>query len=228
MAAQGSSITDERATPITTEAQVLQSTPLAELVGGSAGLCKWRLKVVGGPKEREYKYEKNGKENEGAAFSIVLVSIDPAQYCKGKFTRRGNNPKAKACFAEAKKNKDGTVWELSKAALYTQEKPLYIGSPVKVVIDLNLSTFTPVLQSIEFASVLPSPAEDLATLLDAANGQRVDVIALLVMVSPEREATTSQGKRNIVDVTIRDSSGPTSASQCEFALFFSNIHSRCK
>ena len=126
MAAQDSSNPDERATPITTEAQVLQSTPLLELVGGSAGLCKWRLKVVGEPKERKYKYEKNGKDHEGAAFSIVLVSIDPAQYCKGKFTRRGNNPNAKKCFAEAKKiQRWNSVGIIKSSIIHTRKTSLY-------------------------------------------------------------------------------------------------------
>ena len=122
MATQDSSSTDERATRITQETQVLQSTPLAELVGGSAGLCKWRLKVVGEPKEREYKYEKNGKDVEGAAFSITLVSIDPTQYCRGKFTRRGITPKAKASFAEAKKNQRWNSVAISKSSIKHQGK----------------------------------------------------------------------------------------------------------
>jgi hypothetical protein len=157
----------------------------------------------------------------GKAFAVLLVSKDTTQYCYGKFTRRGKEPKATTDF-EAAKNKfqEGTVWLFTKAALITKEKPLYIGSSVKAVIDLNSSTTAPVLQSTAFAQLVPTPAEDIATLLDATNNQRVDVTALVVKVSAMRAYATACGPRLMVDVTIRDASGRTGASECEFTMFF--------
>ena len=66
----------------------------------------------------------------------------------------------------------------------------------------------------------PTPSEDIATLLDSPNQQRVDVLALVVGVGEARVANTGSGQRTIVDVTIRDQSGPSGASECEFPLFF--------
>ena len=83
----------------------------------------------------------------------------------------------------------GTVWKFSKVALAKEQK-LYIGSPVKVVIDLNQTRATPVLQSTRYANLEPSPAGELATLLEAPLEQRVDVTALVIAVSPTRSATT--------------------------------------
>ena len=57
-------------------------------------------------------------------------------------------------------------------------------------------------------------------LLEVADHQRVDVTASVVKVSATRRHTTALGERLIVDVTIRDASGSTGASECQFALFF--------
>ena len=109
-------------------AAAIRLTPLAELVNGSAGFGRWKVKVVGEAREREYSYQWDGKQMKGRSFTIMLLSDDPTQYCYGKYTRRGKEPKATQDFDKAKARfKDGTVWFLSKATL-TKEKPLYIGS----------------------------------------------------------------------------------------------------
>ena len=195
-------------------------TPLPELVGGSAGIGRWTLKVCGPPTDKEYTYQWNGKPQRGKAFTVLLVSEDSTQYCYGKFMRRGKEPQATTNYNQAKeKFKDGTTWSVTKVTL-AKEKPLYIGSSVKAVIDLNATTTAPVLQSTRFATLEPTPAEELAALLEAPAWQRVDVTALVVKVSAERTHTTSVGPRLIVDVTIRDASGTTGASECEFTMFF--------
>ena len=198
----------------------LHSTPLPELIGGSAGFGCWTLKICGPPKDRDYTYQRDGRERTGKAFTVLLLSPDTTQYCYGKFVRRGREPRATSDYTKAKERfQDGTVWRLNKVAL-TKDKPLYIGSPVKAVIDLNASTATAVLQSTDFSKLLPTPAEDLATLLEAPVSQRVDVTALVANISDTRAHTTQYGPRSIVDVTIRDASGPTGASQCEFIMYF--------
>ena len=49
-----------------------QQTPLAESVGGNAGLGRWRLKVVGVPQEPKYTYPAYGKTMEGNSFCLFL------------------------------------------------------------------------------------------------------------------------------------------------------------
>lgn len=202
------------------ENETAESTPLAELVSSSAGFGRWKVKVAGPPKEHEYTYQWDGRAKTGKSFSVVLLSSDATQYCYGKFTRRGKEPKATEDFAKAKtKFQDGSVWLLTKPTL-TKDKKLYIGSSVKAVVDLNSSTMTPVLQSTEFAQLVPTPAESLETLLQAPASQRVDITALVVKISEYRTHVTACGPRLITDVTIRDASGPTGASECRFSMFF--------
>ena len=87
-----------------------------------------------------------------------------------------------------------------------RKRSFHIGSPAKAVIDLNASTFNPVLQNTAFAALLQTPAEDFATLLEATKRQRVDVTALVVGVGPERQHTTSHGEAHRCGREIRDAS----------------------
>ena len=48
----------------------------------------------------------------------------------------------------------------------------------------------------------------------------MDLLALVVNVGPDRTVTTKFGPRTVVDVRIRDQSGNTGTSECEFTLFF--------
>ena len=68
------------------------------------------------------------------------------------------------------KNKfqNATMWRLSQVSLLN-EKPIYLGSPIKIVIDLNSTSFQPLLQSTVTMPSHPTPPEDLATLLESPN-----------------------------------------------------------
>ena len=65
-----------------------------------------------------------------------------------------------------------------------------------------------------------TPPEDLSTLLQCADGQLIDVIALVTHVSERQTQQTFQGMRDVVDVTIMDDSGSTNAAKSEFAAWF--------
>ena len=101
----------------------------------------------------------------------------------------------------------------------TNDKSLYVGSTIKLVLGMNTTSFQPALQRTVMMPEQPTPSEDLATLLESPKEQRVDLLALVVNVSPERTATTKLGQRTIVDVRVRDLSGIAGASECEFCFF---------
>ena len=204
----------ETATP-----PVLQSTSLQELAGGSSAFGEWILKIDDVSMDHEYSYQWQGNQRTGKYCTVRLVSEEPSLYCTGKLQRRGKEPEATRNYKASKeKFMVGTVWKFSKVALAKEQK-LYIGSPVKVVIDLNQTRATPVLQSTRYANLEPSPAGELATLLGAPLEQRVDVTALVIAVSPTRSATTAKGAKLVADVTIRDNSGPKGASEVTFPIF---------
>ena len=197
---------------------------LAELTTQSAKIGQWLLRVCGEPHEHEYKFPRRGEDITGKVLVCRLVSEDSSQYCIGKFKRKGREPEASADFGRAKqKFKDQSIWKVSKASLMN-DKALYTGAPIKVVIDMNATGMQPVLQSTVPMPERATPHEGLATLLGSPNNQRVDVLALIVSVERERSANTAHGKRKIVDVTIRDQSGDAGASECEFTIFLKDSH----
>ena len=96
----------------------------------------------------------------------------------------------------------------------------YLGCSCKIVIDMNQSTFTPVLSSTVNMPLQAAPPDDLETLLQCPEGQLVDVIALVTNVSDPVRKTTSDGPRDLVEVTIMDDSGSKGAARCKFNAWF--------
>ena len=106
------------------------------------------------------------------------------------------------------KFKDGTVWRMTKVAL-ANEKSEYIGSPLKMCIDLRKTKCAGILQgSVEMAPA-PAPEDELERILALERTQRVDLTALIADISPTRRETTSYGQKDIVDVTFVDGSKQT-------------------
>ena len=66
-----------------------------------------------------------------------------------------------------------------------------------------------------------APPDDLETLLQCPEGQLVDVIALVTNVSDPVRKPTSDGPRDLVEVTIMDDSGSKNAASCKFNAWFS-------
>ena len=150
---------------------------------------------------------------------MVFVSQDADAYCIGAFRRKGATQKGIHEFEQAiDRFARGTIWEASKVTL-AKEKACFISSPVKLMIDLNSTKMSAVLQSIYQMPSEPNAMENLHDILMCPPDQRVDVTALVDDVSSIREATTAQGQRYIADIKIRDESGPENRCECNFTVF---------
>ena len=148
------------------------------------------------------------------------MSEDSTEYCLGLFRRKGKEPGATKEFtAAAAKFTKGSIWKASKITLANTDRK-YLGCSHKVAIDLNSSTFQPVLQSTVKMPSQATPPEDLYTLLQCIPGQVIDVIAIVTNVSEASRKTTSFGERDLVTVTIMDDSGDTQAAKSEFPAWF--------
>ena len=182
--------------------------PLRELTPQSGGIGSWLLQVAETPRVYEYEYTWNGKNHKGKRFEIILMSSEIGSYCIGQYKRRGA---AKTADKEFDRNverfKVKTTWCASKVGL-TKEKPCFISTPLKIMIDLNSTKMEPVLQSMHKMPAEPTPTETLHTILTCPQHQRVDVTALIENMSEVREVTSAHGARYVSDVTIRDDSGP--------------------
>ena len=193
--------------------------PLRELTPQSGAIGTWLLQVADVPRVHEYEYTWNGKTIKGKRLEMILMSQEPGSYCIGQNKHRGAPKVAEKEFERnVERFKVGTMWCASKVAL-AKEKPCYISSPLKVMIDLNNTKMDPVLQSIHKMPVEATPLETLHTILMCPQHQRVDVTALIDNMSPVREVTSAHGQRYVADVAIRDDSGPEGISQCSFTIW---------
>ena len=171
-------------------------------------------------RHRRYQWTKNSTTNTGKKFECLLVSEDSTQYCLGLFKRKGKEPGATQNFnAAVAKFTKGSIWKVSKITLANTDRK-YLGCSHKVAIDLNSSSFKPVLQSTVKMPNQATPPEDLYTLLQCIPGQVIDVIAIVTNVSEASRKTTAFGDRDLVTVTIMDDSGDKQAAKSEFPAWF--------
>ena len=198
----------------------MDAEPLQNLTEQSGGVGRWLVTVVMPPREVIYTWNKGGKSGQGKRLEYLLVSEDGAQYCEGSYKRIGKEPKATADYNKAKQDfKKGSIWTVSKVSL-TKQNTKYLRCSCKIVIDMNTSSFQPVLQSIVKMPSQAAPAEDLETLLQCPQGQLVDTIALVTDVSSPECKQTRDGSRLLVNVTIMDDSGTKGAASCKFPAWF--------
>ena len=187
-----------------------ESLDLHELNAKSAAIGAWVL-TVHTMRYIEYEYVWQQQPRKGQKLECRLVAADGV-YCQGviralpRSTSRGGvvDPAAEFKALEAK-FKDGTVWSMTKVAL-ANEKSEYIGSPVKLCIDLRKTKCTGILPGTVEMAPAPAPEDELERILALERSQRVDLTALIAEVSPARRETTAYGQKDIVDVMFVDGS----------------------
>ena len=210
-----------------TFAAMTESLDLHELNAKSAGIGAWVLRVHT-MRLIEYEYVWQNQPRKGQKVECRLVAADGV-YCHGVIKqsfrsswRGGGVDPAVELKQMQDKFKDGTVWRMTKVGL-VNEKSEYMGSPVKVCIDLRKTKCVGILQgSVEMAPA-PAPEDELEKILALQHTQRVDLTALIAEVSPTRRETTSYGQKDIVDVTFLDGSkqaGQQEQVKANVALFF--------
>ena len=135
----------------------------------------------------------------------ILLSEDSNSYCMGLVKRHGSTAAAEQNFNNfVTKFREDTVWSMSRITL-AKENTQFISSPVKHVVDLTKTKVSAVLQSTSFPKI-PTPPENLATVLRLPRQQKNDFMAIVRSVENKRTATTARGDRTIVDVTLLDGS----------------------
>ena len=198
----------------------MTTEPLQNLTEQSAKIGAWLLVVAYAPQKTTYTWQSKGKSGTGQRLDWVLVSPDCSTYCGGTFKKKGSEPQATQKFNQAEaKFKKGTIWKVTNVTL-AKQNPKYIGAPCKVLIDMDSSTFTPVLQSTVSMPTQAAPPEKLADLLQCPAGQLVDVTALVTGLSAPVSKPTENGPRDYVEVTTMDDSGEKGAARSTFPVWF--------
>ena len=128
------------------------SLDLHELNAKSAGIGAWVLRVHA-MRRIEYEYVWQNQPKKGLKVECRLVAADGV-YCQGGFealnrssSRGGGGDPAVELKEMQDKFKDGTVWRMTKVVL-ANETSEYIGSPLKICIDLRKTKMQPYLAEL--------------------------------------------------------------------------------
>ena len=191
---------------------------LAELVNQEAGLSsEIELKVVRS-EIIDYSYTWNGNEVFTQKLQVMLQSKIGEQYCLGvaRLQRKDKTELKKI----AERWETGTTWKFKSIVLHN-EKPAYIHTPCRFVIDLRKSTAHALLQSAAYPET-PVPTVTIADVLQLTQMQRFDLMAITSKIEKVRTSGTGM---QIADVRLVDGSKMAGSTSTEYAclpltLFF--------
>jgi hypothetical protein len=129
---------------------------LLELNKQTGKFGQWIFKVVR-TQIISYSYKWMAKDVNTKKLQVVLLSADENKYCVGVLKAQKND------YQELEKVSNG-IWKMGSVVRATRinflsDKPNYIHTPVKIVIDLRQTTFTVLLAvPLGFAAAASPPA----------------------------------------------------------------------
>ena len=126
------------------------------------------------PKIIDYSYTWKGKEVSTQKLQVILISVDPTQYCLGvaKLERQDKAELKK----QLEKYKEKTCWKFSRIK-FLEEKACYNHTACRITIDLRKSTSCAVLQSTQMPKT-PEPVCRIADIIGLTKSQRFDLLAI--------------------------------------------------
>ena len=185
----------------------MTSFDLHELNAKSAGIGTWVL-MVHGMRHIEYEYVWQSKPKKGQKLECLLVAAD-GSYCQGVVKARARSGGGADLAAELKQMKEkfqnGTMWGMTKVTI-ADEKSSFIGSPLKICIDVRKTKRGAILQGSAPMPLAPAPEEGIDSILALEHTQRVDLTALIADMGSVRRETTALGVKDSTDITLVDGS----------------------
>ena len=195
---------DSAATEHTEEPQ------LAELLNQEAGLSsEIELKVIRN-EIIDYTYQWGGNQVTTQKLQVNLQSKIPNQYCLGVVKMKGKDKNELKQFAE--RWQTGTTWRFKAIKLFN-DKPAYINTPCRIVLDLRKSQAQALLQSTSFP-LAPVPTVTIADVLQLEQMQRFDLMAIPAKILEARASGTGM---QIADVRLVDGSKQKNSTSTEYA-----------
>ncbi len=157
---------------------------LAELLSNGAGAIGEYDVKVRIAKIIDYSYTYQGRTVATQKLEVELQSLIAEQYCLGVAKLKAGDKKELKLVLD--RFKTGTTWKCSKVKLL-DEKPAFIHTACRIVIDLRKTKFTPVLQSGAFPQT-PTPTCSIADVLQLKHMQRFDLMAVPTKILAERRS----------------------------------------
>ena len=195
---------------------------LSELLSNGTGSTGTYDLIVRSSKILEYSYNWKGKQVTTQKLEVELQSLNPSQYCLGAAKLLAGDKRELKELCE--KFKKSTTWKCSNVKLVT-EKPAFIHTACRIVIDLRKSHWTVVLQSAKFPKA-PTPTCSIADILQLKQMQRFDLLAIVTKILDERRPSVGS---IIADVRLvddskdpRDTATEPANASIPITLFFTN------
>ena len=200
-------------------AAMAQGLRLREMNKKTAGLGIWILKVSK-TDIIEYTYTIGNKEVVGSKLRVIFTTREEGSYCTGMMKMVKRNV-SELTTARDKKFKVGSLFRAQKVT-FIEEKPQYVHTPFKLVLDLRSTQLTMLLTVPFEIAAQPSPPSEVADIVSikTEGAHRFDITGLCTM-SEVRYHDTARGYRAIADIEVVDGSITASGKKAVigFALF---------
>ena len=182
-------------------------SPLRELTEGSARVAQFKLAIFH-PWEDAYKYTWDGSERSSRIFKCLLVDVeDPTWYCHAELKKTTKN--ASTYNTTIAKFKEGAVFIFKSIAFVKDVKSQYLSASKRDVVNLAYTTASEVKGITQACAVQPCPIGTVSEKLQLQQEQRFDLTALILTVSPVRDAGTDRNTgadKKCCDVELIDGS----------------------
>ena len=200
-------------------ASMAQGLSLREMNKKTARLGNWILKVSK-TDIIEYTYTVGNKQVVGSKLRVIFTTREEGSYCTGMMKMVKRNV-SELTTAKDKKFKVGSVFRTQKVT-FLEEKPQYIHTPFKLVLDLRSTQLTMLLTAPCEIPSQPSPPSEVADIVSikTEGAHRFDITGLCTM-SEVRYHDTARGYRAIADIEVVDGSITSNGKKAVigFALF---------
>lgn len=191
---------------------------LSEITNGATAKTAIVTVVVKRPLIMTWTYKSQGREKEGAKLQCILQCEDPAEYCLGVAKMQSQDKGELKKLMETTWN-ENAVFRLTDISLH-KEKPTFVHTNCRLVIDLRKTKKTALMQSPKFP-LAPEPNRTIADILQVTETQRFDLTVMIREIMQER--TSQQGLR-IMDMRLVDGSRIREEyASLPITMFFRNV-----
>ena len=191
--------------------------PLARLNKDSAKVGEFYVRVIA-PKMKKYTYTSkwNQKEQQGQRFTCHLVDYDLKCYLRGEVA--GKPEQVDAAY---KKFLAGTAWKLSKTCLSAKATPAWIGGPLKMVIDLEKTACTAILEGAKEEVHLKktiSPPGKVSDAMVLTSQVTFDLLAMVREIGTKRTVNLNGEQKTVANAFLIDGSQTPDGKDAELEL----------
>ena len=175
-------------------------TDLRQLNAASARIAEFAVKVCY-PKVIQYQFVQNGQQKLAQYFSCRLTSGTEHDYCEGCV--RGSKEQVQSA---AESFKYGMIFKMKKVVLSQKVPTTYISADLKVVVDMQKTSFDAACKTSNLAETCVSK-RTVKDVLEITSQMSFDLTAFVRSASDPKSVQLKSGQAaEVVEVTVADGS----------------------